>query len=36
MAGLVSAIHAFLASKNVHARHEAGHDGIVAAFLDAD
>jgi hypothetical protein len=27
MAGLVPAIHVFLAAKDVDARHKAGHDG---------
>jgi hypothetical protein len=31
MAGLVPAIHVLLVSKNVDARHKAGHDGDVVA-----
>jgi hypothetical protein len=32
MAGLVPAIHAFLCSQDVDARHKAGHDEIEAAI----
>jgi len=32
MAGLVPAIHVFVATKDVDARHEAGHDELVVAM----
>jgi len=29
MAGLVPAIHVFASTKDVDARHKAGHDGLI-------